>query len=197
MKLAALRSALRLRPLRGFAVKSSTDTRRRSSSGISRDMPSNVEIKARVSDPALFAKMAAELSQSEGTVIRQHDTFFHCGRGRLKLRDLMDGSGQLIFYERPDTAGPKLSRFSISPTGAPASLRSVLSDALGVTGEVRKQRRLFLIGQTRVHLDAVEGLGDYMELEVAEQLMEKLSVSQESLVTGAYMDLLLQGRAGE
>lgn len=31
-------------------------------------------------------------------------------------------------------------------------------------------------------------------LKVAEDLMEKLSVSKESLVTGAYMDLLLQGQ---
>uniref|UniRef100_A0A3P9K5P5 Si:ch211-156b7.4 n=1 Tax=Oryzias latipes TaxID=8090 RepID=A0A3P9K5P5_ORYLA len=167
-------------------------------------MPSNVEIKAKVSDPAPFARRAAELSQSEGSIIRQHDTFFNCSRGRLKLRDFMDGSGQLIFYQRPDTDGPKLSRYSISPTSDPLGLQAVLSDALGVKGEVRKERRLFLIGQTRVHLDAVEGLGHYMELEVhtpasfalqvAEGLMQQLGVPQESLVTGAYMDLILDGR---
>uniref|UniRef100_A0A3Q3F8V1 Si:ch211-156b7.4 n=1 Tax=Kryptolebias marmoratus TaxID=37003 RepID=A0A3Q3F8V1_KRYMA len=167
-------------------------------------MPSNVEIKARVSDPVLFARRAAELSQSEGTVIRQRDMFFICSRGRLKLRDFMDGTGQLIFYERPDTDGPKLSRYSISPTSDPPSLQAVLSDALGVKGEVRKERRLFLIGQTRVHLDTVEGLGHYMELEVnththtqitelrfTEELMERLGVSEQDLVTGAYMDLIL------
>ncbi|XP_028255739.1 uncharacterized protein LOC114432124 [Parambassis ranga] len=168
-------------------------------------MPSNVEIKAKVSDPVEFAQKAAQLSQSEGTIIRQHDTFFTCSRGRLKLRDLKNGSGQLIFYERPDTDGPKLSRYSISPTSDPQSLQTVLSDALGVKGEVRKERRLFLIGQTRVHLDTVEGLGHYMELEVvmrpeqtvaegqqvAEDLMQQLSISKENLVTGAYMDLLL------
>ncbi|CAK6974532.1 uncharacterized protein LOC115595801 isoform X1 [Scomber scombrus] len=170
-------------------------------------MPSNVEIKAKVSDVKEFGKKAAELSQSEGSIIKQHDTFFMCNQGRLKLRDFMDGSGQLIFYERPDTDGPKLSRYSISPTSDPQSLRVVLSDSLGVKGEVRKERRLFLIGQTRVHLDTVEGLGHYMELEVvmrpeqsvedgqqvAEHLMEQLGVSKESLVTGAYMDLILKG----
>ncbi|KAM9845683.1 uncharacterized protein ACBR49_010710 isoform 1-T4 [Aulostomus maculatus] len=170
-------------------------------------MPSNVEIKAKVSDPAQFAQTAAELSQSEGAIIRQHDTFFSCGQGRLKLRDFMNGSGQLIFYERPDTDGPKLSRYSISPTSDPTSLKAVLSDALGVKGEVKKERRLFLIGQTRVHLDTVEGLGHYMELEVvmrpeqtvdegqqvAEGLMEQLRVSRDSLVTGAYVDLLPKG----
>ncbi|KAF6738427.1 hypothetical protein FQA47_015483 [Oryzias melastigma] len=172
-------------------------------------MPSNVEIKAKVSDPAQFARKAAELSQSEGRIIRQHDTFFTCSRGRLKLRDFMDGSGQLIFYQRPDTDGPKLSRYSISPTSDPPGLQAVLSDALGVKGEVRKERRLFLIGQTRVHLDTVEGLGHYMELEVvmrpeqsveegqqvAEGLMQQLGVSAESLVTGAYMDLILKQQA--
>ncbi|XP_076578510.1 uncharacterized protein LOC143315000 isoform X2 [Chaetodon auriga] len=193
---------------KSFAVKSSADTQTRSSQNSDkRTMLSNVEIKASVSDPAQFAQEAAQLSQSEGTIIRQHDTFFNCSQGRLKLRDFMNGSGQLIFYERPDTDGPKLSRYSISPTSDPTSLRAVLSDALGVKGEVRKERRLFLIGQTRVHLDTVEGLGNYMELEVvmrpeqtveegqqvAEDLMEKLGVSKESLVTGAYMDLLLKG----
>ncbi|XP_020514877.2 adenylate cyclase CyaB isoform X1 [Labrus bergylta] len=199
-------------PPRGksFAPKSRAVTLRSSSHNNkpeSRVMPSNVEIKASVSDRAQFAKKAALLSQSEGTIIKQHDTFFNCSQGRLKLRDFMNNSGQLIFYERPDTNGPKLSRYSISPTSDPPSLRAVLADALGVKGEVKKERTLFLIGQTRVHLDTVEGLGNYMELEVvmrpeqtveegqqiAEDLMEKLGVSKESLVTGAYMDLLLKG----
>lgn len=56
---------------------------------LSRAMPSNVEIKARVSDKAQFAEKATQLSQSEGTIIRQHDTFFNCSQGRLKLRDFM------------------------------------------------------------------------------------------------------------
>ncbi|XP_024913936.1 uncharacterized protein LOC103382527 [Cynoglossus semilaevis] len=167
-------------------------------------MPSNVEIKARVSDFSQFAEKAAVLSQSESVHIRQHDTFFNCINGRLKLRDFMNGSGQLIFYERPDTDGPKLSNYSISPTNDPQSLKKVLSDALGVKGEVRKDRQLFMIGQTRVHLDTVGGLGHFMELEgqthththnvllVAEDLMHQLDVSQDSLVTGAYMDLILK-----
>lgn len=56
---------------------------------LSRAMLSNVEIKAKVSDPEEFAKKAAGLSQSEATIIRQHDTFFNCSHGRLKLRDFM------------------------------------------------------------------------------------------------------------
>ncbi|XP_045567384.1 uncharacterized protein isoform X3 [Salmo salar] len=173
------------------------------------EMPSNVEIKARVSNATRLAERASQLSQSEGTVIRQQDTFFNCRTGRLKLRNLMqDGSGQLIFYERPDCDGPKVSNYSLSTTQDPEGLRTVLADSLGVKGEVRKERRLFLVGQTRVHLDSVEGLGHYMELEVvlredqrpeegeaiARSLMKELGVGDDSLVTGAYVDLLLEGQ---
>ncbi len=63
-----------------------------------------------------------------------------------------------------------------------------------------------MVGQTRVHCDHVEGLGDFMELEVqmrdgqtpeegqqiAEETMKKLDVQKEDLIAGAYIDLLLK-----
>lgn len=171
-------------------------------------MPSNVEIKAVVRDLRHLTQRAKELSGSDGTVIRQQDTFFGIPAGRLKLRDFQDGSGQLIFYERPDQEGPKLSNYSISPTNDPQGLVKVLTDALGQVGQVKKERRLYMVGQTRVHVDSVEGLGDFMELEVvmkehqsteegvaiANKLMLDLGVKEEDLIEGAYMDLLLKNQ---
>uniref|UniRef100_A0A8C4XWJ6 CYTH domain-containing protein n=1 Tax=Gopherus evgoodei TaxID=1825980 RepID=A0A8C4XWJ6_9SAUR len=121
------------------------------------------------------------------------------------LFPFQDGRGQLIFYERPDSEGPKVSHYSICPTADPAGLVAVLSQALGVQGVVKKERRLYVVGQTHVHLDRVEGLGDFLELEVvlseqqspedgermARRLMEELGVQEEDLVAGAYLDLLL------
>ncbi|NWR39329.1 SUB1 protease, partial [Tachuris rubrigastra] len=103
---------------------------------------------------------------ARGQLLVQADTFFRVPRGRLKLRRTQDGRGELIFYERPDTTGPKLSSFTITPTADPDGLEAVLAQALGVLGVVRKERLLYLLGQTRVHLDRVEGLGDFLELEV-------------------------------
>ncbi len=171
-------------------------------------MPSNVEIKAVLRGLSYLTQRAKELSGSDGTVIRQQDTFFKVPAGRLKLRDLQDGTGQLIFYERPDTEGPKLSNYSITPTKDPQGLVKVLTDALGQVGQVKKERRLYMVGQTRVHVDCVEGLGDFMELEVvmkeqqsreegvtiATQLMLELGVKEEDLIDGAYMDLLLKNQ---
>ncbi|TRY83082.1 hypothetical protein DNTS_000656 [Danionella cerebrum] len=169
-------------------------------------MPSNVEIKAVLRDINYLTQRAKDLSASEGTVIRQQDTFFKVPTGRLKLRDFQDGTGQLIFYERPDTEGPKLSNYSITPTSDPKGLVKVLTDALGLVGQVKKERTLFIVGQTRVHVDSVEGLGVFMELEVvmkenqsreegvsiANQLMLELGVKEADLIDGAYMDLLLK-----
>uniref|UniRef100_A0A8C9S9X6 Si:ch211-156b7.4 n=1 Tax=Scleropages formosus TaxID=113540 RepID=A0A8C9S9X6_SCLFO len=173
-------------------------------------MPSNVEIKAVVRDMGFLKERAKELSRSEGTVIHQQDTFFNVEKGRLKLRRFQDGTGQLIFYERPDMDGPKLSNYSISLTNDPEGLAKVLSDALGVKGIVKKERHLYLVGQTRIHVDSVEGLGQFMELEVvmkegqgveegeaiAQELMQQLGVKREDLIVGAYMDLLMAAKSG-
>ena len=136
-------------------------------------------------------------------IIPQEDTFFVTSQGRLKLRVLPGEKGQLIFYTRPDQEGPKRSDYHISHTSDPANLKRVLELAYGIRGVVRKTRYLYLVGQTRVHLDDVEGLGQFMELEVvmregqsdadgqtiAEGLLESLGVARNDLLEGAYMDL--------
>lgn len=167
-------------------------------------MPTNIEIKARVQNFAEIRSRAERLSDTPVQVIPQEDTFFYTPRGRLKLRQLAPDRGQLVYYERVDQSGPKRSDYSIFETHDPAGLKATLSMALGVRGVVRKTRYLYLVGQTRVHLDEVENLGQFMELEVvlqpgqtewegqaiAEDLMGKLGVQPADLIEGAYMDLL-------
>ncbi len=104
---------------------------------------------------------------TEGPVeLQQDDTFFRCDSGRLKLRVFADGNGELIFYRRADEQGPKESFYLLAPTSSPDTLRELLTSAYGQVGRVRKHRTLFLVGRTRVHLDQVEGLGHFLELEV-------------------------------
>ncbi len=167
-------------------------------------MPANIEIKARVRDLTDLRRRAEGLSDTPVQVIPQEDTFFHTPRGRLKLRLLKPDLAQLVYYERPDRDGPKRSTYHIFETHDPESLKTALRLALGVRGVVRKTRYLYLAGQTRIHLDDVEGLGRFMELEVvlregqsdaegraiAEELMTRLGVRKEDLIEGAYMDLL-------
>ncbi len=167
-------------------------------------MARNVEIKARIASVESLFALVEKLADDGPTEIMQDDTFFSCANGRLKLRTGSAGEGQLIFYQRPDISGPKESFYLISRTATPDSLRQVLSLAYGECGRVRKRRTLFLIGRTRVHLDTVEGLGDFLELEVvlsdnesteagqsiANGILQKLSISPEQLTEGAYVDLV-------
>ena len=167
-------------------------------------MARNVEIKAHLSDYEDTARRARELSRSEPVIIEQEDVFFPCPSGRLKLRILGPERGELIFYQRPDQEGPKTSHYSITPTSDPAGLRHVLATTYGEKAVVRKIRHLYLVGRTRIHLDRVEGLGDFLELEVvlagedetgdgeaeAHVLMKQLGISRADLVPDAYVDLL-------
>lgn len=167
-------------------------------------MPSNIEIKAYARDFDEIRRRAEALSDMPVHILPQEDTFFNTPQGRLKLRVLAANQGELIYYTRPDREGPKRSHYHISLTADPENLKRVLELAYGIRGVVRKTRYLYLVGQTRVHLDNVEGLGQFMELEVvmqegqsdaegqaiAEGLMASLGVERSSLVEGAYMDLL-------
>ena len=166
-------------------------------------MARNVEIKAWIDSVEALIPRAAALADQGPIEIVQDDTFFACPSGRLKLRAFSATSGQLIFYQRPDQAGPKESFFLISPTSSPDTLREALTLAYGQAGRVRKRRTLFLAGRTRIHLDRVEDLGDFLELEVvmadgepaeagvaiAHDLLAKLGIATTQLVERAYVDL--------
>ncbi|MFO1303156.1 MAG: class IV adenylate cyclase [Burkholderiales bacterium] len=166
-------------------------------------MARNVEIKARVADRDALIARAAAVATEGPTEIDQDDTFFRCENGRLKLRAFSEVRGELIFYRRADERGPKESFYVRSPTASPAALRESLALAYGVTGRVKKARTLFLAGRTRIHVDRVEGLGDFVELEVvledgehaeagmreAHALMERLGIAASDLIEGAYADL--------
>jgi predicted adenylyl cyclase CyaB len=167
-------------------------------------MPRNVEIKARIESVDTLLPRVKAIADSGPTEIFQDDTFFSCPNGRLKLRAFSESAGELIFYRRSDVAGPKESFYVISPTASPDTLREALSLAHGACGRVRKHRALFLVGRTRIHLDRVDGLGHFLELEVvlaegestetgmgiARELLASLGISPQQLIEGAYVDLL-------
>ncbi|XP_059166907.1 uncharacterized protein LOC131949149 [Physella acuta] len=168
-------------------------------------MPRNVEIKARVADLQSLIARTRDLAKDQGLLIEQEDTFYNVPAGRLKLRNIKGEPGLLIQYDRPDQAGPKLSNFHMAQVEDVENMKIVLSKALGVRGVVKKSRLLIMLGQTRIHLDDVEGLGHFMELEVvlgddqtveygqqiASDIMNKLEISENDLLHSAYMDMLL------
>ncbi|XP_073847092.1 uncharacterized protein [Musca autumnalis] len=170
----------------------------------------NIEIKARVGSDEEFARrveIAKNLtkSESEGETIVQRDVFFNSQSGRLKLRYLQPpAKSQLVYYDRPDVAGPKLSKFNKIEVDDPEILEKILTLSNGAKGIVAKTRYLFMYERTRIHLDKVQDLGNFMEFEVcllpeqtieqgqavADKLMKEFGIQEADLMTGAYFDEL-------
>ena len=167
-------------------------------------MAQNIEIKAHLHDVARAHRLARDLSERPAERFRQRDVFFYTRCGRLKLRWQGDGPAYLVYYERADQSGPRPSVYFVAETQDAASLEQALSAALGVRGEVRKQRTLYTVGSTRIHLDEVQGLGHFVELEavlgpqqtpadaqaMVSALMDHLGISDSDLIEVAYIDLL-------
>ncbi len=166
-------------------------------------MAVNVEWKARSRHPERQRGLAEQLSDQPPEILEQADTFFPVPTGRLKLRQLGPDRGELIFYQRSDSAGARESVYSLVPTSAPGSLRDLLAGCLGVQAVVRKRRLLCRFGPARIHCDEVEGLGAFLEVEVvllpgqpaeegqrlARWLQHQLEVQDDDLIGCAYADL--------
>ncbi len=167
-------------------------------------MSRNIEIKARVANLESIRARAAALASGPAQIIDQTDTFFVVARGRLKVRAFADGSGELIAYERADEQGPKQSAYTRVECRDATALSEALARVLPRRGVVVKRRELFLVGRTRIHLDVVENLGCFVELEVvlaadesserghqeARDLIASLQIPETALVAEAYIDLL-------
>jgi homotetrameric cytidine deaminase len=168
----------------------------------------NVEIKARDPDPEATAARCLALGAADEDVLEQRDTYFAGRHGRLKLREEDGSAAELIAYRRPDATEPEESAFIRAGTADAEMLREALDSALGTTVVVVKRRRLFLWEAVRIHLDDVEGLGTFIELEAlvgpglngreeaarkVARLRSELAISDDALVAGGYSDLLLDG----
>lgn len=163
----------------------------------------NIEIKATCPDLEAARNVVRRLDAHYEATYHQVDTYFQVHHGRLKLRQFDAHPAQLIYYERPDVANPKASEYEIY-TVRDTKLKLMLSTALGIWKTVDKIREVYWAENVRIHLDQVQGLGEFLELEgvvsekhsVADtedkvkQLMDALNISQTALITGSYSDLL-------
>lgn len=171
-------------------------------------MPRNIEIKARIASVEALLPRACAVAGGEPVILEQDDTFFKVPHGRLKLRQFADGAAELIHYHRPDSSQARASDYVRVPVPDAAALREALGRGCGLLGRVRKTRVLLRVNEggfnTRIHLDRVEDLGDFMELEVvlqdgqsdadgsqaAERLMTALGLQRAPRLAGSYYDLL-------
>jgi len=167
----------------------------------------NIELKARWADRergiGICERLGARFVHSE----RQRDTYFSTGAYRMKLRESSLGRHCMIWYSRPNDVGSRKSTYRVLPVADPAEKRRIFAASMGVKAEVEKARHLYQLGPTRIHIDYVEGLGDFIEFEyvVGEnaseeegheaiaELRERFGINDEDLIAGSYSDLVLTG----
>lgn len=164
-----------------------------------------VEIKARCSSlEAVRGRLETHGARYVGED-HQVDTYYVVPEGRLKLRR---GTIEehLIFYRRPNQASPKPSDVWLYAPAESEGLGNLLGQALEVRGVVEKRRQIFFLDNVKVHLDRVEGLGTFVEVEAigqdgsraldglraqCEATMEMLGVEADRLERVSYSDMLL------
>lgn len=169
-------------------------------------MPVNIEIKAHCPDPVFIAEKLNSLKADHKGVDHQVDTYFVVTEGRLKLRE---GSieNNLIYYQRSNQSGPKKSDVMLYPTGKDQSIKNILDKVLGVNVVVDKKREIYFIDNVKFHIDKVEGLGSFVEIEaigeageeerldgLCRKYMEILNISPDQLIDRSYSDMLLENR---
>jgi homotetrameric cytidine deaminase len=164
----------------------------------------NVELKAVDPDPEATVARCLALGATDRGELHQTDTYFLVRRGRLKLRS-DESAAELIAYRRPDHPEATESAYVLAPVSEPAAVAEALDSALGTTVVVSKRRRLFLWEGVRIHLDEVEGLGSFVEVEAVlpdagdldaarekvARLRSELGIADDALVAVGYADLLL------
>jgi predicted adenylyl cyclase CyaB len=165
----------------------------------------NIEIKAHYPNLSKARGIALRLKAAFVGYDRQVDTFYKVPNGRLKVRESSLKGGQLIPYLRPNVRGPKTSQYVVIPLPDVAKTKTILKELLGSVGRVEKSRELYLLGNVRIHLDRVKGLGNFLEFEAVfkkdtvlnrkieiakvEKLIKTFQIRPDALLKNSYREL--------
>lgn len=166
----------------------------------------NIEIKAKSNNQDAIREILKSRNANFKGVDHQIDTYFKVNNGRLKLREGKI-ENHLIHYQRENKEGPKQSDVTLFKSDPKSSLKEILTKALGVLVVVDKQREIYFIDNVKFHIDVVEDLGTFVEIEAIDndgtigkgKLLEQcqffldlFKISQEDLISFSYSDLLLE-----
>jgi predicted adenylyl cyclase CyaB len=164
----------------------------------------NLEVKARYPELDAARAVCQQVGARPEGVQVQTDVYFHVPRGRLKLRRIEGQPAVLIWYDRPDEAGTRASDYYLTPVSDADLLEATLTAALGVRWRVHKRRDVLHFHNVRIHLDDVDLLGSFLELEAVisgqadevvsrqrlDQLLGALGLTRTESLAGSYADLL-------
>jgi len=166
----------------------------------------NIELKIVCDNPETVKNLLRKAGAKFAGTLKQTDTYFKCKNGRLKLREINNRYFELISYQRPDKKTSKLSDYQIikMKKDEAENIKFILEKSLGEKVVVKKKRDLWIYKNTRIHLDVVEKLGNFMELETVlygnnlkhskkehAEVIDLLGIKNCKKISGSYSNLLL------
>lgn len=161
----------------------------------------NLEIKVILAD---FTHIQKVLADYRAGILNQSDTYFNVDDGRLKLRE-EDDKAYFIRYYRNNVSTDKESVYHCYLVEDVQEFWKIFASALTTELVVKKSRELYLYKHARIHLDTVEGLGTFVEIEVLirdqqeqanskglmDELIALLAIDQAEVCALGYRELLL------
>ncbi|MBN1290672.1 MAG: CYTH domain-containing protein [Candidatus Latescibacteria bacterium] len=168
----------------------------------------NIEIKARSDDLASIRRYLNEHDAEFIGLDYQKDIYFKVSYGRLKIRN-GNVESCVVFYDRETIAGPKKCCYKIIhfEPGDPVITQFIelFSVSLGILCTVIKKREIYFIDNVKFHLDEVDGLGTFFEIEAinsegigeaklrkqCKMYLNQFEIIPEQLVKASYCDMLL------
>lgn len=126
----------------------------------------NIEIKAPCNNPDKIRKILQSKNAEFKGIDHQIDTYFIVPEGRLKLRQ-GNIENSLIFYKREERKGIKTSNVELVKLDSKQaqSTKNLLSLSNGIFKIVDKKREIYFIDNVKFHLDKIESLGTFVEIE--------------------------------
>ena len=166
----------------------------------------NLEAKFRIVDVRQARAQAEAIGFALRATLVQRDTFFAVAQGKLKMREEVAGAA-LIHYRRIHEGALEVSNYEIVSVPAPAPLHAMLTSALGVIAEIRKMRTLLMRRNLRLHLDRVDSLGSFGEIEAVvagdetpeiyraevDGILAALEIRPGDLISESYFELIRRG----
>ncbi|NQV17888.1 MAG: GNAT family N-acetyltransferase [Armatimonadetes bacterium] len=166
----------------------------------------NIEIKARCSNKEQIRKILKNKSADFKGIDRQIDTYYKVKKGRLKLRE-GNIENCLIYYDREDISGPKKSDVILFPVQKNSSLKQIFLNSFEILVRVKKTREIYFIDNIKFHLDGVENLGNFVEIEAidkngkigaktllkqCQEYLNLFKIKEQDLIENSYNDMLLE-----
>ncbi len=126
-------------------------------------MPLNLELKVKLKSFEKTKKLLKELNSDFVKILNQKDIYYKKSGSLLKLR-IENGEQSIIKYLRDEKGNDRFSDYEFLRFES-GNAEKFFKSIFKIEAVVQKKRLLYMFDNTRIHIDTVKGLGNFLELE--------------------------------